>query len=94
MTTGKPKRFGNKQGEFYNYQKEIPVPERFIDGTKGNITRQNIERPPEDIAGLEQLPYGGLQGEDPPYETVEIPACTILDIDKSVKTLFDETSLR
>jgi hypothetical protein len=91
MTTGKPKRFGNQQGEFYNYQKEIPVPERFIDGTKGNITRQNIERPPEDIAGLEQLPYGGLQGEDPPYETVEIPACTILDIDKSVKTLFDET---
>lgn len=91
MTTGKPKRFGNQEGEFYNYQKEIPVPERFIDGTKGNIIRQNIPPPPEDIAGLEQFSIGGLYREDPPYQTVEIPPCTILDIDKSVKKLFDET---
>jgi hypothetical protein len=91
MTTGKPKRFGNQQGEFYNYQKEIPVPEKFIDGSKGNIIRQNIPPPPEDIAGLEQISYGGLYQEDPPYETIEIPPCTILDVDKSVKKLFDET---
>ena len=91
MKIGKPKRFGNQQGEFYNYQKEIPVPERFIDGTKGNIIRQNIVPPPEDISGLEQMPLGGLYQEDPPYQTVEIPPCTILDIDKSVKKLFDET---
>jgi hypothetical protein len=91
MTTGKPKRFGNQEGEFYNYQKEIPVPEKFIDGTKGNIIRQNIIPPPEDVSGLEQIPIGGLYRDDPPYETVEIPPCTILDIDKSVKKLFDET---
>lgn len=91
MTTGKPKRFGNQEGEFYNYQKEIPVPEKFIDGTKGNIIRQNIIPPPEDVSGLEQIPFGGLYRDDPPYETVEIPPCTILDIDKSVKKLFDET---
>lgn len=91
MTTGRAKRFGNQEGEFYNYQKEIPVPERFIDGSRGNIIRQNIPPPPEDISGLEQIPIGGLYRDDPPYETIEIAPCTILDIDKSVKKLFDET---
>jgi hypothetical protein len=85
-------RFGNQEGEFYNYQKEIPTPERFIDVEKtGNISRQNIPAPPEDVSGLQQHPMGNLQGEDPAYQTILIPPCGILDIDKSVKRLFNET---
>jgi len=91
MTTGKPNRFGNQDGEFYNYSPEIPVPERYIDGTNGNITRQNIKSPSETTPGLEQIPFGGLQGQDPSYETVYAPACTLLDVDQSVKKLFNDS---
>jgi len=91
MTVGKITRLGNQENESYNYEPEIPVPERFIDGTKGNITRQNIEPPLETVPNLEQIPFGSLQGEDPAYETVYAPACTLLDIDQSVKKLFNET---
>jgi hypothetical protein len=91
MTTGKVTRLGNQENESYNFQPEIPVPERFIDGTKGNITRQNIQPPSETVPGLEQIPFGNLQDENPAYETVYVPACTLLDIDQSVKKLFDES---
>lgn len=91
MTVGKVTRLGNQENESYNYEPEIPVPERFIDGTKGNITRQNIEPPSETVPNLEQIPFGSLQGENPAYETVYAPACTLLDIDQSVKKLFNET---
>lgn len=91
MTVGKVTRLGNQENESYNYEPEIPVPERFIDGTKGNITRQNIEPPSETTPNLEQIPFGSLQGENPAYETVYAPACTLLDVDQSVKKLFDET---
>jgi phosphoenolpyruvate synthase/pyruvate phosphate dikinase len=73
MTTGKSIRFGNQDGESYNYAPEIPVPERYIDGTNGNITRQNIVSPSETTPGLEQIPFGSLQGENPAYETVYAP---------------------
>jgi len=91
MTTGKSIRFGNQDGESYNYAPEIPVPERYIDGTNGNLTRQNIVSPSETTPGLEQIPFGSLQGENPAYETVYAPACTLLDVDQSVKKLFNDS---
>jgi hypothetical protein len=84
------RRFGNQSGEMYNYKPEAAV-DRYIDGSKGNITRQTIAGV-DPASNVEQVPMGGLQdGEDPPYETVDIAPCTILDIDKSVKTLFESS---
>lgn len=85
-------RAGNQNGEFYNYSPELLASERYIDGANGNITRQNIQPPPEDaINTVEQHPFGSLQGQSPAYETVLVPACGLLDIDQSVKKLFDES---
>ena len=83
---------GNQNEEFYSSHQEVNVSERYIDGTKGNITRQTIEPLKEDsIFNLEQVPFGSLQGQNPAYETILIPACELLDIDQSVKKLFDKT---
>lgn len=92
MSGNGPTRAGNQDGEFYNYSPEVVAVDKYIDGANGNITRQTIEAPRQDsINNLEQHPFGSLQGQNPAYETVYVPTCSLLDIDQSVKKLFEES---